>query len=193
MASPKYDIFLNKLTEEGVSGADDAVVDELSANQQIISGDLIQLSGEVLAIEGVSGSLELSARVDVLETQVDTLSAQVNILETQVDELSANSLTKFQTIVEATSPYLLTPANVGNKIVFNDLNEVILQLPGGLGYGFNCDAMNELSGQISISAVAGATLFNSSSHTKSASAAFAAIAISSFDTDRYNLIGETDV
>lgn len=175
MPLPKFDVYLNKLTEGDVGSE----LEELSANQIIISGDLIQLSSEFLAIEGVSGSLELSARVDVLEIQVD--------------ELSANSLTKFQNIVQATSPHMLTAANVGNKIVFNDIGEVIIELPGGLGLGFNCDAMNELSGQISVSAGAGATLFNSSTHTKSASAAFAAIAISSFDTDRYNLIGETDV
>ena len=119
MPSPVYDIFLGKIKarEDAISGSfDTTVIDQLSANQIVISGDIIFLSGVIDSISGIVGPLSAGNYIQgvgvaedliILDNNIFTVSGDVSII-------SGDLITVSGDVIEISA--IVGPLSAGNYI-----------------------------------------------------------------------------
>ena len=85
--------------------------------------------------------------------------------------------------------YTLVAGDNGKVIKFTNGSAITVTLPSGLGLGFNCSVIQYGAGQITFTA-SGSTLYNQSSHTKTAGQ-YAVTGLISCVADVFVLAGDT--
>ena len=155
----------------------DAAVFQDSIQANSASGVFIKNSGgtNVIGVGGLSASGGLSVFADFQVSGTSSLDA--------VDQVMG--FTK----AETGTSYNLTPGDSGKIITLDNSGAITLNVPVGLGAGFNCTIIQKGAGVVTVTAV-GTTIVNRQAHTQTAGQG-AVIGLYSDVANNFYLTGDT--